>query len=66
MRFYTQQHKHDCGIDLPARSRYLGILAHTGTMLVHQNVAPTPENFLRVSAPDREDLVVAVECMLTW
>src|SRR6266542_4258860 len=45
---------------------YVCILDHTGTMLVHKNVATTPENFLRGIAPYREDLVVAVECIFTW
>jgi transposase len=66
MRFYTQQHKHYCGIDLHARSMYVCILDQAGTVLVHKNVAATPEAFLRIVAPYREDLVVAVECIFTW
>ena len=33
MRFYTQQHKHYCGIDLHARSMYVYILDQTGKKL---------------------------------
>jgi transposase len=33
---------------------------------VHKNVAATPEAFLRVIAPYRDDMVVAVECIFTW
>jgi hypothetical protein len=33
MNFYTQQHKHYCGIDLHARSMYVCILDQTGTIL---------------------------------
>lgn len=33
MRFYTQQHKHYCGIDLHARSLYLCILNQAGETL---------------------------------
>ena len=66
MNFYTQQHKHYCGIDLHARSLYVCILDQAGTVLVHKNLATTPENFLRVIAPYREDLGVAVEGMFTW
>jgi transposase len=65
MRFYTHQHKHYCGIDLHARSMYVCILDQAGTKLVHKNVAATPEAFLRVMAPYRDDLVVAVECLFT-
>jgi hypothetical protein len=64
--FYTQQHKHYCGSDLPARSMYVCILDQAGTVLVHKNLPTTPEVFLRVTAPYREDLVVAVECIFTW
>jgi transposase len=66
MRFYTQQHKHYCGIDLHARSMYVCLLDQAGTKLVHKNVAATPEAFLRLIAPYRDDLVVAVECIFTW
>jgi transposase len=66
MRFYTHQHKHYCGIDLHARSMYVCILDQAGTIVVHKNVPATPEAFLRVVAPYRDDLVVAVECIFTW
>ena len=66
MNFYTQQHKHYCGIDLHARAMYVCILDQHGTKLVHKNLPTTPEAFLRVIAPYREDLVVGVECMFTW
>ena len=66
MNFYTQQHKHYCGIDLHARAMYVCILDQSGTILVHKNLPTTPEAFLRVIAPYREDLVVAVEGIFTW
>lgn len=66
MNFYTQQHKHYCGIDLHAKAMYVCILDQAGTILVHKNLPTTPEAFLRVIAPYREDVVVAVECMFTW
>lgn len=66
MRFYTHQHKHYCGIDLHARSMYVCLLDQAGTSLVHKNVAATPEAFLRVVAPYRDDVVVAVECVFSW
>ena len=66
MRFYTPQHNHYCGVDLPAKAMYVCLLDQHGTKLVHKNLPTPPEAFLRVSAPYREDLVVAVECMFTW
>jgi len=66
MRFYTQQHKHYCGIDLHARQMYLCVLDAAGTVLLSRNIACTPEAFLSAVKPFREDLVVAVECMFTW
>ena len=66
MNFYTQQHKHYCGIDLHARAMYVCILDQNGTKLVHKNLPTTPEAFLRVIAPYKEDVVVGVECMFTW
>ena len=66
MNFYTRQHKHYCGIDLHARAMYVCILDEHGTKLVHKNLPTTPEAFLRLIAPYREDVVVGVECMFTW
>ena len=37
MRFYTQQHRYYCGIDLHARTMYVCILEQAGTVLVHRN-----------------------------
>ena len=34
MNFYTQQHKHACGIDLHARAMYVSILDQNGAKLV--------------------------------
>ncbi len=66
MRFYTETHKHTCGIDLHAKTMYLCILDREGQILLHQNMRSRPETFLDAVAPYREDLVVAVECMFTW
>ena len=66
MRFYNRQHQYDCGIDLHVKTMYVCILDATGQVLVHRNMPSTPEAFLAVVAPYREDLVVAAECMFTW
>jgi transposase len=66
MRFYTQQHKFYCGIDLHARTMYLCVLNQAGEILLHRNMKAVPEPFLKAIAPDREDLVVCVECIFTW
>jgi hypothetical protein len=41
MNFYTQQHKHYCGIDLHANAMYVCILDAQGTKLVHKNLPTT-------------------------
>ena len=66
MRFYTQQHRYYCGIDLHARRMYVCILDSNGEILVHRNGPASPEHFLAVIRPYREDVVVSVECMFTW
>ena len=66
MRFYTQQHKFYCGIDLHARTMYLCILNQDGEIVLHRNMRAAPEPFLQAIAPYREDLVVCVECIFTW
>lgn len=66
MRFYTNQHRYYCGIDLHARSMYLCILDQQGEILLHRNMGSAPDSFLKAIAPYRKDLVVAVECIFTW
>src|SRR5438876_8001029 len=66
MRFYTQQHQFYCGIDLHARTMDVCILNHAGEILVHRDMKASPETFLKVMAPYREEIVVAVECIFTW
>ncbi len=66
MRFYTEQHQFYCGIDLHARSLYVCILDQAGDVQVHRNLSATPEAFLQVIAPYRQDLAVAAECMFAW
>jgi hypothetical protein len=61
MRFYTQQHRHYCGIDLHARSMYICILDQAGKTLVHKKLSCDPDEFLKTLRPYRKDLVVAVE-----
>src|SRR5918996_775231 len=66
MRFYTNQHRYYCGIDLHARSMYLCILDPQGEIVLHRNMSCTAESFLKAIAPYREDIAVAVECIFTW
>ncbi len=66
MRFYTQQHLYYCGVDLHARSLYVCILDQAGAVQVHQNLSASPEAFLQLIAPYRQDIVVAAECMFSW
>ena len=69
MRFYKepqQPHRFYCGIDLHARSMYLCILHHAGTVLLHRNFAAHAETFRQAIAPYRDGLVVAAECMFAW
>lgn len=65
MRFYTQEHKFYCGIDLHARSIYICILDNHGEVLVHCNTRAEPGCFLNTIAPYREDIAVAAECMFS-
>jgi transposase len=66
MRFYTKQHPFYCGIDLHARTMDICIVNQNGEILVHHNYNANPETFLKVIAPSRDDLVVAVACLFTW
>lgn len=66
MRFYQQQHRFYCGIDLHTRTMHVCIVDQTGQTRVHQNVPASPAGFLELIGPYRENLVVAAECLFTW
>ena len=66
MRFYRQQHKHYCGVDLHTRTMYVCILDQADEVLLHRNLRAGPDEFLAAIEPYREDLVVGVECIFTW
>lgn len=66
MRFYTKSHKHYCGIDLHARKMFLCILDAEGNVLLHRNIASSPDVFLKTVAPFVDDLVIGVECVFAW
>ncbi len=66
MKFYTNQHKFYCGIDLHARKMYLCILDQEGKTLLHKNMKTDPEMLFEAIFPYLEDIVVAVECVFCW
>jgi integrase len=61
MRFYTEQHRFYCGVDLHARSMYLCILNHQGQVVYDKNPPARADNFLAAIEPFRDGLVVGVE-----
>ena len=63
MRFYTKQHKFYCGIVLHTKNMFVCIIDAGGNVRVHQNIHTNPKAFLRIIAPFREDVVVAVWVM---
>lgn len=66
MRFFTDQHKHYCGVDLHARSMYACILDDQGEVRMHRNMQAKPDTFLKAIEPFRDDIVVGAECIFTW
>ena len=66
MRFYTNQHKYYCGIDLHTKKMYVCILDAAGEVRFHKNIKTDRDVFLQVIQPYREDVVISVECMFAW
>jgi transposase len=66
VRFYTQQHRFYCGIDLHARTLAVCILDQAGLIVCQQTIAAAPQAVLDTLAPFRDGLVVACECMFAW
>ena len=66
MRFYNQQHKYYCGIDLHARKMYVCILDKKGKTKVHKNIKTDPEMLFELVFPYIDDIVIGVECVFCW
>jgi transposase len=66
MRFYNQQHRFYCGVDLHARTLSLHILDAEGNTALAKTISASPKAFLHAVAPFRDGLVVACECMFAW
>jgi len=66
MRFYTQEHRYYCGIDLHARSMYLCILDNRGEVVLHRDLRAEPGRFIEALKPYRDNIVVCAECMFSW
>jgi transposase len=66
MRFYNQQHRFYCGVDLHARTLAVCILASDGATVFHDTIAASPAAFLKAVQPFRDGLAVACECMFAW
>jgi transposase len=66
MRFYVQQHRFYCGVDLHARTMCVCILDANGQVLIHEDIAAERNVFLQRIAPYRNGIVVSVECMYGW
>lgn len=45
---------------------YVCILAQDGESVVHRNRPASPDPWLKPLAPDRDHIVMAVECVFTW
>ena len=63
MRFYNQQHKYYCGIDLHASKMYVCIIDQKGKVKIHENINTDPEVFFDLIFPFLDDIVVGVECV---
>ena len=66
LRFYNQQHRFYCGVDLHARTLSLHVLDAEGKTLLARTIPAGPDAFLDAVAPYRDGLVVACECMFAW
>jgi transposase len=66
MKFYKEQHKYYCGIDLHARKMYVCILDKKGKTHVHQNIKTDPELLFELIFPYIDDIVIGVECVFCW
>ena len=51
MRFYPNQHRHTCGVDLHGRNLYLCILDQEGQIRLHKRLRCDPSSSSKPSLP---------------
>jgi hypothetical protein len=66
MRFSTKPHQFYGGIDWHARTMDVCILDQPGEIVLHRKLTASPDALLKAIVPYRDDLVIAVECLVTW
>ena len=66
MRFYGEQRRFYCGIDLHASKMYVCVLDDQGNVVLHRNMRAEPDGLKRALAPYLESVVVGAECMFSW
>jgi transposase len=66
MRFYTEQHRFYCGVDLHTRTMSICILDQAGQIVLEKTFVADGPLFLRHITPFRHDLVVCCECLFCW
>lgn len=66
MRWYKQQHRFYCGVDLHARSMFTHILDAEGRTVFEKDLPASPGAFLDAVKSYRDGLVVGCECMFAW
>ena len=66
MRFYTNQHKYYCGIDLHTKKMYICIMNQDAEIVYHKNLTADPDHLLLAIKLYLEDVVICVECIFTW
>ena len=66
MRYLSHTASSYVGVDLHARTLFVCVLDHAGTVRLSKNLPAKPEPFLTAVAPYRPDLVVGCECVHTW
>ena len=67
MNYYQTTTQFNCGIDLHARQRYVGVVDRQGNQLLHLNLQHNDfAFFLKKIAPWKHDLTVVCECLFCW
>jgi len=66
MRFYHEQRRCYCGINLHTSKMYVCVLDDQGNVVLHRKLRAEPDPLKRALAPYRASLVVGAECMFSW
>jgi len=66
VKYYTENHRYYCGVDLHSKNMYLCVMDSDGKILIHRRIGNDPKYFLKLLHPFNDDLAVCCESTFNY